>query len=1415
MNIPYKYSVSYFSAKNGMEDGLVNDMIQDRKGLLWFATWSGLYRFDGYNFKHYQSVVENNESLGNNRLLSIQEDKYGYLWISSYDSVTYRFHPDKEFFEPVAHPHMSESVHEIKVFPHGTVWIFYSGGRCLRVTTNPEDHSLGFYEPDWDRNIQVNSVFADSEGKEWILTNNGLYLFSGSTLSLVIPTPDRANEEIAFHSLLEKDHELILGSDSGRIFHYSRIDQTVIQEQLPSPATVVSIQELRDERVYVTDLDGLYFGNGNGIRHMGIHTLPGLTDPRILSAQTTENGLLWLTHPCPGVTWFNPSTRNLNYVVGKDENTNPLYTDTGFFTFEDTYGILWVHPKGGGLSYYDPEKDILVPFNTTDQAVKWKSNDRCFSAFSDKQGNLWISTQLNRLKRISFLSDKFQIYTPNPADIDLPENEIRALYIDKKGRIWSGSRDSYVSIYDTRFNLLSRFQAGRVYAITEDHEGNYWLSTKGDGLIKARETKEGHFQTTCYIHDANDPYSLNSDNVYYTFEDSKKRVWVATYGGGLHIAEKVPDGSLRFISAGNDWTDYPMSRFNKLRHITEDLQGNIWVSSTAGVLYIHGDFSSPGDIVFHPISHEQGNAGSLNYNDVHMITCTQDQRIFAATYGGGINEIIRTHNSSFHCIPFTHKDGLISDIIYSAEEDAEGYLWLVTAAGLIKFRDPQNQIFYPNDHLAFNMHFSEGVSASNGEFIISGTNRGILYFIPQKIKSSEFSPRIFLSSIWVNNEEQTPETLKGSLDNSTHIILPPNNHSLRLVFSALDMTDTEYIQYAYMLEGFDSYFRLTEGTREANYTNLPPGKYTFRVKSTNNEGVWMDNERLLSMEVLPAFRETMQARVLFAILSVGLFMTILYVFTVFYRMKEKVRNEELLAELKLNFFTNVSHELRTPLTLISGPLEVILEDKELPVKLQNSLAIIRKNCDRMQRLVGQILDFSKIQGNKMQLRIQHTEMVEFTREIVTYFTSLAEGRNIRLHFTTEVPEVYLWIDAEKIEKVIFNFLSNAFKYTPDHRAISVLISETQETVCIQITDQGVGIPKEKQQKIFERFENLAHKDQRALLSSGIGLSLAKEFMEMHQGTISLQSEAGKGSTFFIRFLKGKEHYAPDTEYILADLDMNNERCATPEKEIGQLHTATDQLRILIVEDNPELRNFIRQIFQEKYCIIEAQNGKQGLEKAFSHLPDMIITDIMMPVKNGLEMLQELRQDERTSHIPAIVLTAKADMDSILTGVRTGADDYITKPFSVSYLQEKVNSLLIRQRKIQEYFHTTHIRGKEVNKETFPAFSEKDVAFLSKLDEVMEQQMSNETLTIDDLVSHFTLSRTNFFHKVKSLTGVSPVTYIKEKRMQKAAMLVREKQYSISEIAYRVGYTDPNYFSKTFKSFWGMTATDYAKGEPGK
>ena len=1423
-NIPDKYSVTYFSAKNGVEDGLVNHIIQDHKGLLWFATWNGLYRFDGYVFKNYKSSIEDKKGLTNDRLLHINEDKYGYIWVLCYDSTGYRFNPGKEIFEPIEQGPRNK-YQSIQILPNGTTWLLRKDGTAIRAITNPQNYKLTLKSYSASRGTlpggRIQSVFMDSEQYEWILTDNGLYKLHGPRVTSIIRGKSAIGKPIGFYSATEQNGELLFGASRGRVFKYSLKRRKITSMQLQTAARIISVLKHQQQTAYITDRDGLFITNtANSLPlHFSLKGVKNLKSEVIESASITRNGLIWLTHPKPGVTLFDSQTGQFNFIDITDELGRPLDTETGFFTFEDKNGFLWVHPKGGGFSYYDSRSKKLVPFNTTDKQVKWKSNDRCFAAFADKQGNLWMSTQLDRLKRLTFFPNKFHIYTPNASDIELPDNEIRALFIDNKKRIWTGSRDNNISIYDSQLKLIQRFKSGRVYAVMQDQHQNFWISTKGQGLINGTEVAPGKFQFRQYIYNANNRYSLSSNNIYYTFQDSKKRIWVATYGGGLNLMESMPGGSIRFINFRNRLKKYPIDRFYKVRHITEDQKGRIWVSTTAGIIYFDGAFKKPEDIFFHTISREQSNVNSLSNNDVQMVKCMNNGKIFAITYGGGLNELIPTGSNSFTCKSFTQKNGLSSDIIYSMQEDRRGNLWLATGGGLVKFIATREQIQYPNEHIAFNVHFSEGVGATDGKQIYFGTNKGLLYFTPEKIHKTNFVPRIFFTSIWVNNQELTSKqhnaTLKINQGNIYHLTLPPNNHSLRISFSALDMTNTEYIQYAYMLEGFDKTYRLTENGREASYTNLPPGNYIFHLKSTNNEGVWVNNERILSIEVQPSFNETTLAHVLYIFLSLALIVGGVYVYIVFYKMKQQVKNEEYIAQQKLSFFTNVSHELRTPLTLITGPLELILKDEELPAKVKDALTTMKKNSDRMQRLVGQILDLSKLQENKMKLRIQNKDIVSFTKEITQCFEALATERHIHLSFSSEPDVCHVWFDTDHMEKVIFNLLSNAFKYTPNSKEIDVHVTENNDSVSIRITDQGIGIPREKQNSIFNRFENLVQNNIHSSLSTGIGLALVKELISMHHGDISVQSEPGKGSCFTIQLLKGMAHYPADTEYILSDLQENAEATPIPEEQPLE-ENDTDMQQMLIVEDNHELRAFIKQVFEGKFRLLEAQNGSEGLRKAVTYLPDIIITDIMMPIMDGLQMLSELRNDERTSHIPAVVLTAKADINSILTGVQTGADDYIVKPFSINYLQVKIESILSQRKKLQAFYsHNVIYNDKKTESDSTPKeitalLSNKDKAFLDKLSVIMEDQISNPELNVDYLVSCFNLSRSNFFHKLKSLTGLSPILYIKEVRMQKAAALVREKENSIAEVAYMVGFSDPHYFSKCFKSFWGMNATDFAK-----
>ena len=625
----------------------------------------------------------------------------------------------------------------------------------------------------------------------------------------------------------------------------------------------------------------------------------------------------------------------------------------------------------------------------------------------------------------------------------------------------------------------------------------------------------------------------------------------------------------------------------------------------------------------------------------------------------------------------------------------------------------------------------------------------------------------------------------------------------------------------------------------------------LRVRSTNSDGVWVDNERILDIVILPSFWETPIAYVLYILFILIIILVAVYILFTIYRLKHEVSVEQQISDIKLRFFTNISHELRTPLTLIAGPVEQVLKNDKLPADAREQLVVVERNTSRMLRLVNQILDFRKIQNKKMKMQVQRVDIVPFVRKVMDNFEAVAEEHRIDFLFQTEKEHLYLWVDADKLEKIVFNLLSNAFKYTPNGKMITMFIREDENTVSIGVQDQGIGIAENKKKSLFVRFENLVDKNLFNQASTGIGLSLVKELVEMHKATISVDSRLGEGSCFKVDFLKGKEHYDKETEFILEDAEapvrmgqvvdianssIQSETLIPDESEKIEAVYEEDAAKeenskelMLLVEDNQELREFLRSIFTPMYRVVEAADGREGANKALKYLPDIIISDVMMPEKDGIEMTRELRADMTTSHIPIILLTAKTTIESKLEGLEYGADDYITKPFSATYLQARVENLLMQRKKLQSFYRDSlmHIHisagqedapvatdvpsAEEDTSETVSAtleMSPNDRKFMDKLVELMEQNMDNGELVVDDLVRELAVSRSVFFKKLKTLTGLAPIEFIKEMRIKRATQLIETGEFNMTQISYMVGINDPRYFSKCFKAQVGMTPTEY-------
>ena len=572
--------------------------------------------------------------------------------------------------------------------------------------------------------------------------------------------------------------------------------------------------------------------------------------------------------------------------------------------------------------------------------------------------------------------------------------------------------------------------------------------------------------------------------------------------------------------------------------------------------------------------------------------------------------------------------------------------------------------------------------------------------------------------------------------------------------------------------------------------------------------------------------------VLFVLLII---VTAVYILFTIYRLKHEVSVEQQMTNMKLRFFTDISHELRTPLTLISGPVEYVLSNKRLPADVREQLQVVERNTNRMLHLINQILDFRKIQNRKMKMQVQRVDVVAFTRKVMENFDSVAEEHRIDFLFETEKPGLYLWIDADKYEKIIFNLLSNAFKYTPNGKMIKVFIHEDKDTVSIGVQDQGIGIAENKKKSIFVRFENMVDRN---LFnpSTGIGLSLVKELVEMHKALISVDSKLGEGSCFKINFQKGKEHYDDSVEFMQDDATVclevqrqQTEETVSPQSETEREaqeneDMATSKGLMLLVEDNAELRIFLRSIFSPEYRIVEAAAGMEGCDKALKLLPDIIISDVMMPEKDGIAMTRELRADMTTSHIPIVLLTAKSSIESKLEGLEYGADDYITKPFSATYLKARVKNLLVQRQKLQVLYRqdlmsagmAIPVSDEQTEKrltdnpetDKSPVMSPNDRKFMDRLVEFMEKNMDNGELIVDDFVHELAVSRSVFFKKLKTLTGLAPIEFIKEMRINRAVQLIETGEYSMTQISYMVGINDPRYFSKCFKQKMGMTPTEY-------
>jgi signal transduction histidine kinase/ligand-binding sensor domain-containing protein/DNA-binding response OmpR family regulator len=1422
-------------------------MLQDHIGFMWFGTWDGLNKFDGYKFTTYKSRPGGINSLSHNRIDEIEEDNYGFLWVRTYDEKVHRFDRRTETFQSV--PQLSKSKGEdvnitnIVRTSNGNIWLLTNNSGCYRIVTNKKDFSFStYYYSITSRDSlrltdnSIRFVYEDSRRNTWIGTRDGLNCISNSK-NLVFLSKTLGND---ITCSVENNQSLWFGSSRGVIYRFDQKNAKSKSIEVPGSPSVTCITPLTDNTFLIgTSANGLIEFNSetNMFRAINSVLFSSNGPVKIQSFYKDKSGLVWIETNRAGVFRYNPKNQSVKRFIQKTDKVSPfVYYGDYYAIFEDVNGYLWINLKGGGFCYYNREKDEVEYFYNEPGTPNRRFSNLVTYALSDSYGNLWLSTHSRGIEKICFIKDKFHLHQLAPGSPVLSANEVRAIFEDRDEFLWVSTKEGKLYCYDKQRNLKKIYSSetvgsgdisfnGMVYSIMQDHSGAIWLGTKGDGIIRVIPTGNPlqlKFKTEHFRHNEKDRWSISNNWVYNIFEDSKNRIWVGTYGGGINLLDKTTQG-YRFYHYKNSFRRYPHSYCDKIRYIQEDVHGNIWVGSTNGLIVFNPNSGKPESYRFNLYLKESEKKNSLANNDVHFILRSRSGALWVSTFGGGLGKVVQEPdgNKAPEFKIYTSKNGLPIDIVLGIMEDKAGNLWLSTENGLSKF-DPKAEEFANFTELdgIKKLIFSEAACCESrrGELFF-GSYDGYYSFQPQYITKDNKSPQVLLVNFQLFNHDvlvgENNSPLKQSINLTQSITLAYNQSVFSIEYAGLDFRNSDKLEYAFKLDGFEKDWNYVRHQRKATYTNLAPGKYTFMVMCSSSGNFKGSKFHQLEILILPPWWRTIWAYLGYLLLIAIISLIIWRIVVEIIRLKNKVIIEQQISDLKLRFFTNISHELRTPLTLIMGPLEDLMKEEKKNDRNRYFLEIMDKNARRMLRNINNLLDFRKVQTGNMRLKISKIEIVSFVKDIFSGFQELAFSQHIDFHFYSNVKELYAWVDPEKIDSVIFNLLSNAFKFTPEGRKIEVRICNFEKDgyLQIQVSDEGVGIAKEDLPLLFERFA-ISHKSE-GLNSkgTGIGLSLVKEIVKLHKGKVTVESKQGVGSTFVVELHSGKNNFS-NTE---ADIDVLADVHATHSFYPEDIKTISDSLpvtsaesknksaTVLIVEDNIDLRHYIRNRLMEEYNVIEAADGLDGLKKANAAIPDLIISDIMMPGIDGIELVDKLRNNLNTSHIPIVLLTAKSSVENIIEGIKYGADAYITKPFSMELLVVRVETLIQQRENLLKRFQT-QMKVVDLSPDEI-IVTAKDEQFLKEVIKIIEDNMSNPDFHIEKIASTVGLGRTTFFKKLKGLTGSAPVEFMREMKLKRGYQLLETSEYTVSEIAFMLGFSDAGYFTKCFKDKYNITPTD--------
>ncbi|OWW24689.1 hypothetical protein B4Q04_15340 [Zobellia sp. OII3] len=1338
--------------KDGISQVGIHTITQDNNGFIWIGTHgSGIYRYDGMDYVSYRPKFnDNNRVLASSFVYCTYLDKDNRLWVGTNVGLGLYDRAKDEF----------------RHIP-------------LISTTNQNEGIVG-----------INSLQGDGNGHLFIGTGQqGIFMMHLDSLKIE-RIPFNNSSPDSFLAVNE-----IKASDDG-VF-YAATSAGLLEIDLKNKrADLAPLRNGNDALTITVAIQSLFFDTENTIWAGSISN--GIYKIQLADGQRV-----------PSVQNFQITSNNIFSVI------------------ESPYGDILCGTENDGLYRLTKNGDIIRHYLFDKNDEKSILSNSIWSLYVDKDERIWMGFYNRGIVVHDKFHNKFSeiqsIYNkPNSLQV----SSVTSMVADEEGKLWIAMDGGGVDVLDKTTNTFIHINTSNnsvykgltsdyIQSLFIDSQQNIWVGSWDKGLffLKKGSNRFVNYKFPVVME------RKGSEAIMSFAEDSKGTIWIGSFNQGLYSYKLGGQGVTGFDDASFQSHDLAGNYINKL---SVDSQDVVWVATTNGLFKLKQNKEGNYEMLLmnHFLSTEEGSEWN-NYDIVSLYTDDKNT-LWGGTRGIGLLKYNTTENTA---IWYNASNGLGIPNVNAIIEDLQGNLWLDGNSGIAKLDKETHEFTYynKNDGLVSNDYNKNAVYKDQEGLLYFGGNEGIDYFDPNNINVLETAPKVYLKNLKLFNEDVLPSTnespLKKVLFQTDSITLNSKQSVFTIEYSGINFTVPEENQYAYYLEGYEDDYNYVGEIRSATYTNLDAGHYLFKVKAANNDGVWSETPVTLHIEVLPPWWKTNWALLGYGLLVLALLgllrrfekKRIIDKQQVENERQKRLREEELHKE-RIQFFTNVAHEFSSPLTLILNPIKDILGEEGYSGsgRLKTKHLTIYKNAERLIRLINELLDFSKLESNKIKVRAHRLNLIPFIREVSGHFKEEALTNCIDLKIESDTDIVWLWADRGMLEKILFNLLSNAFKVTPDGGTVRVAVKQTEDKVEFTVSDTGPGLEEGELEKLFERFYQAEPFKNGYYGGAGIGLELVHSFVKLHKGKVDVQSELGKGTVFKVVFPSGNKHFK-DSEIItegseLASFKQNLIKSSSSQEPKPPVRVSKTAKTLLIVEDDSELRNYLKNEFKGQYKVLVAKNGTEGLGLATEMLPDVIITDVVMPEMDGFKFCEAIRTDVKTSHIPIMMLTAKARVDDKISGIGMGADVYLGKPFEMKLVRRHLEQLIHSREVIyKKYFKSMG----EIQDDA--GITSLDKAFVEKAINYIHDNMTSSNLGVESLASHLNLSRSQLYRKTKALTNQTANEFIRNQRLQKAKKLIENGNTDMTDVCAKVGISSTTYFAQRFKDYFGISPKE-VKGQ---